>query len=149
AHLDLAELDRLVRVAVRMMDNVVDVSNFPLPQQTHEARAKRRIGLGVTGLADALILCEARYGSARAVELTDQWMRALTRAAYLASVDLAKEKGSVPIFDREAFLKSEFVKRLDLDVQEAIAEHGIRNALLTSIAPTGTISLFADNISSG
>jgi ribonucleoside-diphosphate reductase alpha chain len=149
AALDLAELDRLVRVAVRMMDNVVEASNFPLDQQLHEARSKRRIGLGVTGLADALIMCEARYGSARAVELTDQWMRAMTRAAYLASVDLAKEKGAFKLFDRDQFLKSEFVKRLDLDVQEAIAEHGIRNALLTSIAPTGTISLFADNVSSG
>jgi len=149
AQLDLAELDRLVRVAVRMMDNVIEASNFPLPQQTHEAISKRRIGLGVTGLADALIMCEARYGSARAVELTDQWMRAMTRAAYLASVDLAKEKGSFALFDRDAYLKSEFVQRLDLDVQDAIAQHGIRNALLTSIAPTGTISLFADNVSSG
>jgi ribonucleoside-diphosphate reductase alpha chain len=149
AHLDLDELDRLVRVAVRMMDNVVDVSNFPLPQQTHEARSKRRIGLGVTGLADALILCEARYGSARSVELTDQWMRALTRSAYLASVEIAKEKGAFPLFERDAFLKSGFVKNLSQDVQDAIAEHGIRNALVTSIAPTGTISLFADNVSSG
>ena len=149
AHLDLAELDRLVRVAVRMMDNVVDVSNFPLPQQTHEARSKRRIGLGVTGLADALILCEARYGSARSVELTDQWMRALTRSAYLASVEIAKEKGPFPLFERDAFLKSEFVKTLSPEVQDAIAQHGIRNALVTSIAPTGTISLFADNVSSG
>ncbi len=149
AHLDLAELERLVRVAVRMMDNVVDVSNFPLPQQTHEAHSKRRIGLGVTGLADALILCEARYGSARAVELTDQWMRALTRAAYLASVEIAREKGPFPLFDRDAYLKSEFVKTLGEDVQDAIAAHGIRNALVTSIAPTGTISLFADNVSSG
>jgi len=128
AHLDLDELDRLVRVAVRMMDNVVDVSNFPLPQQTHEARSKRRIGLGVTGLADALILCEARYGSARSVELTDQWMRALTRSAYLASVEIAKEKGPFPLFERDAYLNSEFVKTLAPDVQDAIAEHGIRNA---------------------
>ena len=149
ATLDLAELDRLVRVAVRMMDNVIEASNFPLPQQLHEAIAKRRIGLGVTGLADALIMCEARYGSARAVELTDQWMRAMTRAAYLASVDLAKERGSFALFDRDAYLKSAFVQSLDLDVQDSIAEHGIRNALLTSIAPTGTISLFADNVSSG
>ncbi len=121
AHLDLDELDRLVRVAVRMMDNVVDVSNFPLPQQTHEARSKRRIGLGVTGLADALILCEARYGSARSVELTDQWMRALTRAAYLASVEIAKEKGPFPLFERDAYLNSEFVKTLSPEVQDAIA----------------------------
>jgi ribonucleoside-diphosphate reductase alpha chain len=149
AHLDLEALQRLVAVAVRMMDNVVDVSNFPLPMQTHEARAKRRIGLGVTGLADALILCEARYGSARSVELTSQWMRALTRAAYLASAEIAKEKGPFPLYERDAYLKSEFIKSLDQDVQDAVAAHGIRNALVTSIAPTGTISLFADNVSSG
>jgi ribonucleoside-diphosphate reductase alpha chain len=149
AHLDLEELQRVVRVAIRMMDNVIDISNFPLPMQTHEARSKRRIGLGVTGLADALIMCEARYGSARSVELADQWMRALTRAAYLASIEIAREKGPFPLYEREAYLKSEFVQRLDLDVQDAIAQHGIRNALVTSIAPTGTISLFADNVSSG
>ncbi|HVJ41464.1 MAG TPA: adenosylcobalamin-dependent ribonucleoside-diphosphate reductase [Dongiaceae bacterium] len=149
AHLDVAGLDELVRVAVRMMDNVVDVSNFPLPQQTHEAKAKRRIGLGVTGLADALIMCEARYGSRKAIDLTRQWMRTVQRAAYLASVELAKEKGVFPLFERDAYLKGESIREMDQDVQDAIATYGIRNALLTSIAPTGTISLFADNVSSG
>jgi len=149
AELDLKALTDLVTTAVRMMDNVIDVSNMPLEAQRHEARAKRRIGLGVTGLADALILCGARYGGAKAVELTDRWMGTLTRAAYLASVDLAKEKGAFPLFDRDKFLESETVQGLDLDVQNAIKSHGIRNALLTSIAPTGTISLFADNVSSG
>ncbi|HEX9447444.1 MAG TPA: adenosylcobalamin-dependent ribonucleoside-diphosphate reductase, partial [Dongiaceae bacterium] len=149
AALDAAALDELVRVAVRMMDNVVDVSNFPLPQQTHEAKAKRRIGLGVTGLADALIMCEARYGSRKAIDLTRQWMRTLQRSAYLASAELAKEKGVFPLFERDAYLKGESIRELDEDVQEAIATYGIRNALLTSIAPTGTISLFADNVSSG
>ncbi|HZB91788.1 MAG TPA: adenosylcobalamin-dependent ribonucleoside-diphosphate reductase, partial [Stellaceae bacterium] len=149
ARLDLAELQRLVPVAVRMMDNVVDVSRFPLPEQTHEAQAKRRIGLGVTGLADALILCGARYGSAQAVELTGQWMKAIEREAYLASAALAAEKGAFPLFDREPYLASETVAGLDADVRDAIAAHGIRNALLTSVAPTGTISLFADNVSSG
>jgi ribonucleoside-diphosphate reductase alpha chain len=149
AHLDAAALDELVRVAVRMMDNVVDVSNFPLPQQTHEAKAKRRIGLGVTGLADALIMCEARYGSRKAIDLTRQWMKTVQRAAYLASAELAREKGVFPLFERDAYLKGESIRELDQDVQEAIATYGIRNALLTSIAPTGTISLFADNVSSG
>ncbi len=149
ARLDEAELARLVGVAVRMMDDAIDCSNFPLPQQTHEAEAKRRIGLGVTGLADALILCEARYGAPRAIELTGRWLKALTRAAYLASVELAREKGAFPLYDREAYLASPFVRSLDEDVREAIAQHGIRNALVTSIAPTGTISLFADNVSSG
>ena len=149
AQLDLAELDRLVATAVRMMDNTIDVSNFPLPEQAAEARAKRRIGLGVTGLADALIMAGARYGAPRAVALTEQWLKAIQRAAYLASAHLAREKGAFPLFDRDAYLAGESVRELDADVRDAIARHGIRNALLTSIAPTGTISLFADNVSSG
>ncbi|PIW31056.1 MAG: ribonucleoside-diphosphate reductase, adenosylcobalamin-dependent [Rhodospirillales bacterium CG15_BIG_FIL_POST_REV_8_21_14_020_66_15] len=149
AGIDAEALDRLVRTAVRMMDNVVDASNFPLEQQRHEASAKRRIGLGVTGLADALIMCGARYGGGQAVRLTEQWLRAIQRSAYLASVDLAREKGAFPLFDRDAYLAGEHVQTLDRDVKDAIAEHGIRNALLTSVAPTGTISLFADNVSSG
>ncbi len=149
AHLDEEKLADLVASAVRMMDNTIDVSNFPLAQQRHEAIAKRRIGLGVTGLADALIMCEARYGSPRAIELTKRWLRALCRAAYLASADLAREKGPFPLFERDRYLASPFIRSLDQDVQDAIRTHGIRNALLTSIAPTGTISLFADNVSSG
>jgi len=143
------ELTELVGDAVRMMDNVIDVSNFPLEAQAIEARAKRRIGLGITGLADALIMCGARYGSTEAVALTEMWLKTIERAAYLTSVSLAKEKGSFPLFDAEAYLAAGKVATLDDDVRAAIAEHGIRNALLTSVAPTGTISLFADNVSSG
>ncbi len=149
AHIDLEELDRLVRVAVRGMDNVIDISRFPLASQEHEAKTKRRIGLGVTGLADALVMCGTRYGSDDSLKLTETWMHALQRAAYLASVDLAAEKGAFPLFESQAYLAGETVKRLDADVRAAIEEHGIRNALLTSIAPTGTISLFAGNVSSG
>ncbi|MFN3230706.1 MAG: adenosylcobalamin-dependent ribonucleoside-diphosphate reductase [Alphaproteobacteria bacterium] len=149
ASVDLDALDEIVRTAVRMMDNVVDVSRFPLEQQAHEAQAKRRIGLGVTGLADALIMCRARYGSKQAVELTQIWMARLQRAAYLASADLAAEKGAFPLYDKDKYLAGESIVELDEDVRTAIAEHGIRNALLTSVAPTGTISLFADNVSSG
>lgn len=149
ARLDLARLRELVATAVRMMDNVIDVSRFPLEAQTHEARGKRRIGLGVTGLADALIMCRARYGSKAAIALTEQWMREISRSAYLASAALAAEKGPFPLFDRDAYLAGETIREMDADVREAIAEHGIRNALLTSIAPTGTISLLADNVSSG
>jgi ribonucleoside-diphosphate reductase alpha chain len=149
AAVDEAQLARLVRTAVRMMDNVIDVSNYPLPEHKHEAETKRRIGLGVTGLADALIMCRARYGSREAIRLTDRWLSAMRREAYLASVELAAEKGPFPLYDAEAFLAGEAVKTLDTDVREAIRAHGIRNALLTSIAPTGTISLFADNVSSG
>ncbi len=149
AALDLDALSRDVRVAVRFMDNVVDLSRLPLEAQTREARAKRRIGLGVTGLADALILCGARYGGPRAVGLAETWMAALRRSAYLASADLAREKGAFPLYDAEKYLGGESVRTLDAEVRRAIADHGIRNALLTSIAPTGTISLLADNVSSG
>ena len=149
AALDLDRLGKLVPLAVRMMDNVVDVSRFPLEQQAAEARAKRRIGLGVTGLADALILCGQRYGAPAAVGLTEQWMAAIRRAAYGASVELAREKGAFPLFDKDAYLAGESIGELDQDIRDGIARHGIRNALLTSIAPTGTISLLADNVSSG
>ena len=149
ARLDTDALSDLVRTAVRLLDNVIDVSAFPLPRQEQEAKAKRRIGLGVTGLADALIMCRARYGGASAVRLTEEWMKTVQRAAYLASTDLAAEKGAFPLFDKEKYLASETVRTLDADVQAAIAQNGIRNGLLTSVAPTGTISLFADNVSSG
>lgn len=149
AELDEAKLNDLVATAVRMMDNVVDVSNFPLEAQAKEAQNKRRIGLGVTGLADALLMTGLRYGSDEAVAATDRWMKMIARASYLASVELAKEKGAFPLFDAEQFLKSENMMNMDEDVREAIKTHGIRNALLTSIAPTGTISLYAGNVSSG
>ncbi|EPX81461.1 adenosylcobalamin-dependent ribonucleoside-diphosphate reductase [Litoreibacter arenae] len=149
ADLDVAKLTELVAVAVRMMDNVVDASKFPLEAQAREAAAKRRIGLGVTGLADALLMVGSRYGSEEAARLTERWLHAVARAAYLASVDLAKEKGAFPLFDAEAYLASGTMQAMDGDVRDAIREHGIRNALLTSIAPTGTISLYAGNVSSG
>ncbi len=149
ARLDETALDDLVGTAVRMMDNVVDVSRFPLESQAREAAAKRRIGLGVTGLADALAMVGLRYGSEEAARLTARWMKRLARAAYLASAHLAAEKGSFPLFDREAFLAGPMMRAMDGEVREAVATHGIRNALLTSVAPTGTISLYAGNVSSG
>ena len=149
AVLDDAALTDLVATAVRMMDNVVDASRFPLEAQMAEAKAKRRIGLGVTGLADALLMVGLRYGSPEAAAQTDQWMHAIARAAYLASVELAKEKGAFPLFDADQFLASGAMQDMDADVRDAIRQNGIRNALLTSIAPTGTISLFAGNVSSG
>jgi ribonucleoside-diphosphate reductase alpha chain len=149
AALNLARLEELVPPAVRMLDNAIDVSRFPVAQQKHEAQAKRRIGLGITGLGDALIMCGARYGDAEAVDLTERWMSTLRRSAYLASTDLAKEKGAFPLYDRAPYLKGETIQELDADVKDAIAKQGIRNALVTSVAPTGTISLLADNVSSG
>ncbi|PVA07133.1 adenosylcobalamin-dependent ribonucleoside-diphosphate reductase [Thalassorhabdomicrobium marinisediminis] len=149
AGIDDAELSDLVATAVRMMDNVVDASNFPLEAQAQEAAAKRRIGLGVTGLADALLMVGLRYGSEEAARQTEHWMKQVARAAYLASVELAKEKGAFPLFDAEKYLASGTMMQMDDDVRDAIREHGIRNALLTSVAPTGTISLYAGNVSSG
>ncbi|MDH5353667.1 MAG: adenosylcobalamin-dependent ribonucleoside-diphosphate reductase, partial [Gammaproteobacteria bacterium] len=149
AGIDETELVELVTKAVRMMDNVIDVSKFPLEAQAREAQAKRRIGLGVTGLADALLMIGLRYGSEAAALQTEHWLHQVSRAAYLASVDIAKEKGAFPLFDCEQYLASSSLRQMDEDVREAIAKHGIRNALLTSIAPTGTISLYAGNVSSG
>jgi len=149
AHLSAAALQDLVATAVRMMDNVVDASNFPLEAQALEARNKRRIGLGVTGLADALLMLGLRYGSEAAARQTEDWLHAIARAAYLASVQLAKEKGAFPLFEAGPYLASGAMQGMDEDVRAEIARHGIRNALLTSIAPTGTISLYAGNVSSG
>ena len=149
AHLDMAALRDITRLAVRMMDNVIDISRFPLPAHEHEAKSKRRIGLGVTGLADALILCRSRYGSQDSIRLVEEWMGCIRDEAYLASTQLAAEKGAFPLFDQEKYLAGESIQDLPQHVRDAIAEKGIRNALLTSIAPTGTISLFADNVSSG
>jgi ribonucleoside-diphosphate reductase alpha chain len=149
ADVDLDRLQEVTRTAVRLMDNVVDASRFPLPAQEKEARDKRRIGLGVTGLGDALILCGLRYGSPAAVARAETWMRVIRDAAYDASIDLAAEKGAFPRFDAKAMLARPFIQALPEALRTGIARYGLRNALLTSIAPTGTISLFADNVSSG
>jgi ribonucleoside-diphosphate reductase alpha chain len=149
ARLDTTRLAAIIPDVVRMMDNVVDISRFPLPQQNEEAHNKRRIGLGITGLADALILCGLRYGSKEGVAATEAWLGLIEREAYLASAALAAEKGPFPLFDKDKYLAGETIFALDDEVRAAIAKTGIRNALLTSIAPTGTISLFADNVSSG
>lgn len=147
--IDYNSLRDTVRMAVRMMDNVVDVSKFPLPEQENEAKNKRRIGLGVTGLADALALGGIIYGSDEAVEWTDKVMKFIAVSAYQASIDLAKEKGPFPLFDADKYLATENMKGMPDYIRSQIKEFGIRNALLTSIAPTGTISLYAGNVSSG
>ncbi len=149
AHLNLDALADLTATAIRMMDNAIDVSRFPLEAQRQEAIAKRRIGLGVTGLADALIFCRTRYGSPESVTLIRSWLSTLAEAAYRASIELAREKGPFPLFDAAEFLIRPHILALPDDVRARLAQHGIRNALLTSIAPTGTISLLAGNVSSG
>ncbi len=149
ARLDEDRLAEIVPIAVRFLDDVIDVSGYPLAAQQAEAAAKRRIGLGLTGLADALAMCGARYDSAEARALATRWMGLIERHATLASTGIAREKGSFPLYDAGRFLASPGIARLDEDVRAAIAAGGIRNGLLTSIAPTGTISLFAGNVSSG
>ncbi|MGI9421730.1 MAG: adenosylcobalamin-dependent ribonucleoside-diphosphate reductase [Hyphomicrobiaceae bacterium] len=144
--------DRLtarVHTAIRLLDNIIDASNYPLPAQRKEAIAKRRIGLGLTGLADALAMCGKRYGTPEAATLAGDWMKLIQTAAYQASVELAAEKGVFPLFEADAFAKSPNVLKLDDHLQADIRKHGIRNGCLTSIAPTGTISLLAGNVSSG
>jgi ribonucleoside-diphosphate reductase alpha chain len=149
AALDEDALESLTATAVRMLDNAISVSRFPLPQQEEEARAKRRIGLGITGLADALLMLGLRYGSEEAAAITRRWMGRLRDAAYRASAGLAAEKGAFPLFERARYLAAEMPRRLPDDIRQDIERYGIRNALLTSVAPTGTISLLADNVSSG
>ena len=146
--LDEERLAELTRTAVRMLDNVIDISRYPLNQQQEEAKAKRRIGLGVTGLADALLFCGAAYGSSDAVELTRNWLGTIKREAYRTSALLAAEKGPFPLYD-PVMLEAPNLKSLDEETRGLIARHGLRNGCLTSIAPTGTTSLLAGNVSSG
>ncbi|MBI2718710.1 MAG: adenosylcobalamin-dependent ribonucleoside-diphosphate reductase [Rhizobiales bacterium] len=149
SRLDANELARVAGLAVRFMDDVIDISNYPLAAQKEEALAKRRIGLGITGLADALAMLGLVYGSPEAATAAGDWLRVIEEAAYGASVALARERGPFPLFDKMKYGASGHASRLPEKLRAAIAAHGIRNGLLTSIAPTGTISLFAGNVSSG
>jgi len=137
-------------IGVRMLDNVLDGTVWPLEKQQQEAQSKRRIGLGFLGLGDALIMLGHRYDTVSGRGLASRIAELLCTSAYWASVELAKERGAFPLFDREQYCQSPFIKRLPADLQAAIYEHGIRNSHLVSIAPTGTISLvYADNASNG
>lgn len=149
ATLDRDGLEATARLAVRFLDNVIDASSFPLPAQAEQARGSRRIGLGVTGLADALIMLGLHYDSPEAREQAGAVMQAITHAAYRASIELAREKRPFPFFEVAHFLDRPFVRSLPGDIRAGIARDGIRNSHLTAIAPTGTISLLAGNVSSG
>jgi ribonucleoside-diphosphate reductase alpha chain len=151
ARFDFEAFGRVVRPAVRMLDNVLDATVWPLPQQQAEARAKRRVGLGYTGLGDALIMLGLRYDTEDARRCAARIMQAMRDEAYAASIELAKEKGAFPLFDAERYLAApRFASRLPEKLKSEIRAHGIRNSHLLSIAPTGTISLaFADNASNG
>lgn len=134
---------------VRAMDNVIDETTYPLPEQEREAKDKRRMGLGITGLGNVLGALGIPYGSDESKEFEEELLQFIANRLYKSSASLAAEKGPFPLFDKEKYLQGEFIKKLDPDVQEDIAACGIRNSHLTSIAPTGTISLTANNVSSG
>lgn len=149
AYLDMDAIRETVKVAVRLLDNAIDCSHFPLEAQAEQARGSRRIGLGITGLADALIMLGLHYGKAGARHKAEQVMQTVCHTAYLASIELATEKGSFPFFDRDHYLGGAFIQSLPESIRQGIAGQGIRNSHLTAIAPSGTISLLAGNVSSG
>ncbi|WP_455234669.1 adenosylcobalamin-dependent ribonucleoside-diphosphate reductase [Thiogranum longum] len=149
ARINYAALRETSRLAVRLLDNVIDVSHFPLPYQRDQVFQTRRIGLGITGLADALMMLGVRYGSTESFETAAEIMRELCHTAYRASLQLAREKGSFPAFDADKYLQGSFIQSLPRDIRQGIVDQGIRNSHLIAIAPTGTISLLANNVSGG
>lgn len=150
AYFDEEAFVRVVKVAIRMLDNVLDVTAWPLAKQQSEAQNKRRIGLGFMGIGDAIIMLGKYYNKACGVEFAEYVSRTMRDAAYRTSIELAKEKGAFPFFDKEKYLAGKFVSRLPEDIRSDIAMYGIRNSHLLSIAPTGTIAIaFADNTSNG
>jgi ribonucleoside-diphosphate reductase alpha chain len=149
AQLDVTQLRQLVRVAVRMLDNSLDVSRFALDAQRQQAQNQRRIGVGVTGVANAIAMMGVRYGSSKAVFLLGSWMQTIQNAAYGASALLANERGTFPLRDADKHLASRGIQALDQDIRALVEQHGLRNGTLTTIAPTGTTSMFAGNVSSG
>ncbi|MDO9144023.1 adenosylcobalamin-dependent ribonucleoside-diphosphate reductase [Rhodoferax sp.] len=151
ASFDRKAFAEVAKVAVRMLDNVLDATVWPLPQQQQEAASKRRVGLGYTGLGDALVMLNLRYDTPAARDMARQISELMRDTAYLASNELAQERGAFPLFNADLYLSGQnFASRLPVDLKKRIHKHGLRNSHLLSIAPTGTISLaFADNASNG
>jgi ribonucleoside-diphosphate reductase alpha chain len=148
-HFDWDQFAADIPPVVRAMDNIVDRAKYPLYEQEKEARSKRRMGLGVTGLANCIEAMGFPYGSPGFLQFEQDILYRLNHEAYMASIQLSKEKGPFKLFDAQQYLSGQYIKGLDAEVQEGIAKHGIRNSHLTSLAPTGTISMTADNVSSG
>jgi ribonucleoside-diphosphate reductase alpha chain len=149
ARIDFGGIEQTTRIAVQLLDNVIDASQFPLAPQAENARGSRRVGLGITGLADAMVMLGLRYGSTDSLATAADIMRRICHTAYRTSIALAKEKGSFPYFERDRYLDGTFIRSLPDDIRRGIAEAGICNSHLLAIAPTGTISLLAENVSSG
>lgn len=148
ARLDFNSIEQTITITARMLDNVTDLSHFPLPAQQQQAQGSRRIGLGLTGLADTLIMLGIRYGDDAAYKLATDVMQTICYTAYRTSIELSQEKGRFPYFDNTPYIKGNFIQSLPKDIQVGINDHGIRNSHLTAIAPTGTISLLANNVTS-
>lgn len=149
AALDMDDICATAGIATRFLDDIYPVSLFPLPQQAYTALSTRRIGLGITGLGDALAMLGIVYGSPESFTLAGRIMETVCHSAYRASIGLAREKGEFPAFHADNFTDSEFVRALPPDILDGIRRYGIRNSHLTAIAPTGTTSLLANNVSSG
>ena len=151
--IDYDRIKYVAATAVRMLDSVIDIASFPLPQQKAEALEKRRMGIGITGMADMLFMLNTTYGSDQAAHTVGEVMRVITMACYEESIDLAQEYGPCPatatLDQRLQYLQSGFMTKMPPHIRNGVEKHGIRNALLTSIAPTGTISMYAGNVSSG
>ncbi len=141
---DWKKLSRAIKIAVRFMDNIIDLAYYPIPEQEHVVKSARRVGLSTCGLADYLFMKEIRYGSNKALFETDKLYKFIRDEAYLASIDLAKEKGAFPKYDKTDFNRASFVRKLPAKIRMSIKENAIRNATLTTAAPTGSISLLAD-----
>lgn len=149
ARFNWEKLRRIVRLAVRFLDNVIDISSYPLAAQMEEAQGTRRVGLGITGLADSLIMHGLHYGSPEARQVASHTMRTICHTAYRASSELARRRGVFPYFKRALYCQSPFVQRLPKRIRMMINSEGVRNSHLLAIAPTGTISLLAGNVSPG
>ncbi|MGH1482958.1 MAG: adenosylcobalamin-dependent ribonucleoside-diphosphate reductase [Geminicoccales bacterium] len=149
SYLDLDRLRMLARLGVRFLDRVVDQTRYPDPAQLEQAHMKRRIGLGIKGLGDALILLGHRYGSHASLESLHSWLSAFRDASYRASIELARERRPFPLFNAAAFLDRPFIKTLNAEIQDGIRRYGIRNAVINCIAPTGSTALLANNVSGG
>ena len=149
ARLDMAGIRDTVAVAVRLLDNVIDCSQFPLQAQADQAHGSRRIGLGITGLGDTLIMLGLDYATDAARQQGRDVMQTVCHAAYSTSIELAGEKGCFPFYERDAYAQGAFIRSLPDSIRGAIAQQGMRNSHLTAIAPNGTISLLAGNVSSG
>lgn len=149
ATIDWKTLESTTAIATRFLDNIIDVSRYPLKMQKQEAYATRRIGLGISGLANVFVMMNMRYGSAKSLQLAAKLMKCISDTTWQTSIQLAQERGVFPLFKKEEYLAGEFVQCLPDDIRRSMQEHGVRNSHHNTIAPTGTISLLANNISNG